>query len=160
MERAGAAKAFAADILVQAVDPVNYIPIGSTAFKGATIGTMLYRGAKAGVAGAAIQEPVLQATQEIRTWQESALNIGASAVFGLAIGGGAHIVDLGRARWGNVESEPSAAPSVTEGPQAERIRALRKDIEEHVRSGLGGRTEADPASQIVGAGYELSLIHI
>ncbi|MEL6467104.1 MAG: hypothetical protein AAFQ58_19250 [Pseudomonadota bacterium] len=84
---------FGLSIAVQPLDPVNYIPIGGTTFKGAKLGTKLARGARAGLAGAALQEPILAATQETRTSAEVVGNFAASAVFGMALGGAVHAFD-------------------------------------------------------------------
>lgn len=86
----GAVAMFAAS----AASPTVFIPVagwlGASAKAGraAKVGISALEGAGAAAAGVAIQEGVLQATQELRTGSESAWNIGTAAVLGVVLGGG------------------------------------------------------------------------
>lgn len=74
------------------LDPMNLIPVGGAAVKLSRLGGSLLRGAgtgaRAGLLGGAATEAALQATQDTRTWEESAVNIGAGAILAGALGGG------------------------------------------------------------------------
>jgi hypothetical protein len=75
------------------VDPTLLIPVGgevALAGKGVwKLGRGALAGARAGGIGVAVQEGLLQSTQETRTAEESALNIGGGIVLGGLLGGGA-----------------------------------------------------------------------
>lgn len=83
----------AAGLGVGLVDPVNFIPVGGTAYHTyRTTGRILEgagRTAFAGLASSAAAEAILQGTQETRTWQESGANIAASTLLSGALGGAA-----------------------------------------------------------------------
>jgi hypothetical protein len=81
---------FAAEMIASAADPINAIP-------GVASRTMAMRGAgllttTAAAAGesAILSELALQGTQNTRTWDESATNIGGSVIVGGLIGAGVH----------------------------------------------------------------------
>lgn len=85
-----------ANIAASVLDPTILIPIGGEV---ATVGKGGYAVARsavrvgvAGGASTALQEAGLHATQETRTAEESALNIGASVVLGGLLGGGANLL--------------------------------------------------------------------
>lgn len=161
LERAGAMLGFASDVAVQFLDPINYIPIAGTALKGASLGGKLVRGAAAGLAGAALQEPVLFATQETRTGQEVMGNLLASVAFGAAFGGAAHVWELGRARWGDpvaagrrnpVEIEPFRKEvaahyerSLSELGYEPDVAVHNAEITASAYASLAARSGADPA---------------
>lgn len=89
LSRAGA-PGIVASVGAGILDPVNLIPIGGWAVKGGRTATTLGRIAEGGYVGlksAAMAEGVLMATQEERSYQEAALNIGSAAVLGGALGG-------------------------------------------------------------------------
>jgi len=89
LARAGA-PGIAASVGAGILDPVNLIPIGGWAVKGGRAATTLGRVAEGGYVGAksaAVAEAILMATQEERSYEEAALNIGASTVLGGALGG-------------------------------------------------------------------------
>ena len=76
------------------VDPAFFVPIGEAEAAGgrgvySVIGAGARTGAEVGVATAG-QEAVLQGTQQTRTGEESALNVGANVVLGSLLGGAAH----------------------------------------------------------------------
>lgn len=75
------------------IDPTILIPVGgqvSLAGKGVwKLGRAALAGAAAGGIGTAIQEGLLQSTQEIRTSEESAIAIGGGMMLGGILGGGA-----------------------------------------------------------------------
>lgn len=108
LSNAGWLTQFAAIGAAQVVDPVNWIPVGGTAFKGASLGRKAYLGARAGAIGTAIQEPILQSTQDTRTLSEGIVNLGASAVIGSAIGAGAHLLNISKIEIGNPTQSESA----------------------------------------------------
>lgn len=74
-----------------AVDPINLIPIGGTAYRTYRTGGSVLRaaGATALSAGAAVsaQEAILHASQTERTFGESALNVGSAVLLGGLLGG-------------------------------------------------------------------------
>ena len=88
-----------AAILAGTIDPTLLIPVGgeiSLAGKGVwRVGKGALAGARAGTLGVAAQEGLLQATQDVRTAEESLLNIGTGTVLGAVLGGTAAGV-LGR----------------------------------------------------------------
>lgn len=72
------------------LDPVNLIPIGGWAAKGAKGASVLGHigeGALVGALSASASEGLLMATQEDRSYREAAANITAGAVLGGALGG-------------------------------------------------------------------------
>lgn len=89
LARAGA-PGVVASIGAGILDPVNLIPVGGWAAKGAKGASVLGRigeGALVGGLSASAAEGVLMATQEDRSYQEAATNIGAGVVLGGALGG-------------------------------------------------------------------------
>lgn len=98
---------FALDAVASVVDLPTLIP-GGALVRGGKVGysvakSALAVGAAAGL-GTAVQESGLQATQELRTGAESALNIGGSVILGGLIGGGASKW-LSGAEWGRVAKQ-------------------------------------------------------
>ena len=92
---------FGATIAATLTDPTILIP-GGTIYRGVKTGQVVAKtaasaSAMAGVATAA-QEVGLQATQETRTLEESAMNIGGSMILGGFIGGGIGALSVRRAR--------------------------------------------------------------
>lgn len=83
----GVAAGFTAGVL----DPVNLIPIGGSAYKSYRVGgSILQNGlitARAGFIGASAAEVALHATQETRTWGESAANVAAATFLSGVLGG-------------------------------------------------------------------------
>ena len=86
------AKGFAAQIIAGVVDPINIIPIGGTAVRGASAGRTIAdnaaRTALAGAVGAAGAEALLHPTQETRTAEESATAVLGGLLLGGVFGGG------------------------------------------------------------------------
>lgn len=87
----GGALGMAAEVVAGIADPINLIPIGGEAISVGRAGARLLSGA-ARVGGAAAvsgvaSELVLQATQETRTAQESAINVAAQTLLGGVLGG-------------------------------------------------------------------------
>ncbi|MBO9380020.1 hypothetical protein GG804_24950 [Sphingomonas histidinilytica] len=82
-----------AAMMAGVLDPTILIPIGGEIIAGGkgiwTIGKGAVTGARAAATGTAIQEGLLQSTQETRTAEESATAIGSSVVLGGVLGGGA-----------------------------------------------------------------------
>ena len=77
-------------LAVSIIDPLILIPAGGVALKAARTGRALSglaKGAAAGAAAGTIREGVLQATQETRTAEESAINVLAESVLGGLLGG-------------------------------------------------------------------------
>ena len=89
----GGALSFIFGIGITGIDPVNMIPIGGAVAKTYKAGnSILSAAAVTGTiasSSAAIQEAALHSTQIERTYGESAINIGASALLGGVIGAGA-----------------------------------------------------------------------
>lgn len=86
----GGAKSFFAQMAVGAMDPINFIPVGGTAYKTYRTGASILKSAAvtAGVASGtqAAVEMGLHHTQLQRTFGESALNVGTAALLGGFIG--------------------------------------------------------------------------
>lgn len=135
---------FGAQVVAGIVDPINLIPVGGSAYKLARGGVGLARsiaaGTMAGVAGAALSEGALQATQETRTAEETAFAIGTAGVLSGVLGGAAGVL----ARRGS--SVASAAASMDAGSR----------IYDDVRTQLldAGRPDAE-----AGAGAQLWRAH-
>lgn len=71
-------------------DPINLLPVGGSAYKAYKAGKIakgIGLTAGAGAVGMTASEGVLQATQETRTLEESAINIGAGTLLAGALGG-------------------------------------------------------------------------
>ncbi|WP_341913700.1 hypothetical protein [Ferrovibrio terrae] len=96
---AGGGSAVAAQLLAGLADPINLIPVGGVAFRGARLGASVARGAastaRAGALGAAAAEGVLQATQETRTAAESVESVGAGTLLAGMLGGAAPLAVAG-----------------------------------------------------------------
>jgi len=128
IESANRLAAIAAEGAVQVLDPVNYAPFAGVALKGGGLLSKLGRGAFNGFAGAAMQEPVLLATQQIRTYEESLANVGTSVLFGMALGAGVHVVEAGKAKWGT-PARAGLKPS-------DEIKPLRDEVLRHIKASL------------------------
>jgi hypothetical protein len=86
----GGAKGVLADVMAGIADPVNLVPIGGEIVQASRFGRVLVgagRVAAAGAVSGVASEAILQATQETRTAEESALNIAAATLLGGALGG-------------------------------------------------------------------------
>jgi hypothetical protein len=80
-------KGMTVSFIAQGLDLLNFVPIGGALmFGGATLLKTAARTAWAGFAGSAITEVALQATQDIRTVEETILGISAGTVFGGILG--------------------------------------------------------------------------
>lgn len=82
----------AATLGVSILDPVNFIPVGGTAYKAFRFGgvaTGALRTAEAGLVSSVASEAVLQSTQLTRTKQESIINVAAGTVLSGILGGAA-----------------------------------------------------------------------
>mgnify|MGYP001809763701 FL=1 len=81
------------------VDPINFIPVGGTAYRagrsGLTIAKSAATTARAGLASSAAAEVLLHATQETRTGGETAANITAATLLSGVLGGAAPLVREG-----------------------------------------------------------------
>jgi hypothetical protein len=83
-------RGWTASLIAGIADPINFIPVFNTTSKSVRIGKILSGASKTAVAGAggvALTEGILQAQQETRTMQESAVNIAGGAVLGGILGG-------------------------------------------------------------------------
>jgi len=92
MLQSGGAMGTVAELIAGIADPINLIPVGGQMIRVGRLGERavagaLSVGAVAGGSGLAT-EGVLQATQETRTAQESALNVAGSVLLGGVLGGG------------------------------------------------------------------------
>ena len=85
-------KGFAAAILAGTIDPINLVPVGGTAVRGARLGQSVAQNASrtalAGGLGASIAELGLHPTQETRTSEESAMAVLGGVLLGGVLGGG------------------------------------------------------------------------
>lgn len=156
-----------ASIAAAILDPTLLIPIGgevAAAGKGAyALRSAVRVGAVAGAA-TAVQEGVLQATQETRTGEESAFNIGASVVLGGLLGGGVALLTRGeqdtaaRALHGIVTSQPGSvgaaaveratvADLTVSGRGAERLASATKAISPNLRANFRESAAAREVSQ-------------
>ena len=110
-------------------DPINFIPLGGAAWRTYRMGGPLLQGAlatgTAAVLGTSAQEAALQATQLTRTWGESALNVGAAALLGGALGGAVGAVaarhtgtfdDIANQFVRDMERDPLSGPSSSTSP--------------------------------------------
>ena len=100
----------ATDMLAGVVDLPMLIPGGALVRSGAAGFSIARSAAAVGVAsgvGTAVQEAGLQATQELRTGTESALNVGGSVLLGGILGAGASKF-LSGAEWGRVSKQLEA----------------------------------------------------
>jgi hypothetical protein len=88
----GGALSFALGFGVGVVDPINFIPIGGAIAKTYKTGSSVLRSAavtgSVTAATTAVQEAALHSTQLERTYGESAVNVGAAAFLGGALGFG------------------------------------------------------------------------
>jgi len=83
-------RGWTASLIAGIADPINFIPVFNTASKSVRIGKILSGASKTAIAGAggvALTEGILQAQQETRTAEESAVNIAGGAVLGGILGG-------------------------------------------------------------------------
>lgn len=77
------------------VDPVTFLPIGGSLYRTWRLGNVgrgALEGATIGLTASGVAEGVLQGTQETRTWQESAYNVGAATLLAGALGGALGLV--------------------------------------------------------------------
>lgn len=89
---ASGGEGLAASLFAGILDPVNLIPIGGSAYKSFKVGKIaqgIAKGAQAGGLSTIASESLLQNTQELRTFEESAFNVAGSAILGGVIGGSA-----------------------------------------------------------------------
>jgi hypothetical protein len=151
------------------LDPTILIPIGgevAAAGKGGyAIGRAAVRVGAAGGASTALQEGALQATQETRTAEESALNIGASVVLGGLLGGGganllsraasttrqsAALHDIVTAQPGSVGAaaveHATLADLTVAGTATERLAGATKAISPNLRANFRASAAAREAS--------------
>lgn len=86
----------ATQIGVGILDPVNLIPFGGVAYRGAKAARPLLssvaEGALAGAGGAAVYEAIAQGTTETRTEMDALFNIGAGTLLGGILGGAVGLV--------------------------------------------------------------------
>lgn len=84
---------FALQLAAGFADPVNFIPVGGVAIRGARLGKTVLGGAKtavrAGVLSTAVSEGVLHVSQDTRTGKESVMNLGGAVILGGILGGSA-----------------------------------------------------------------------
>jgi hypothetical protein len=161
---AGGIEGMVAQIAAGTVDPVLLIPVGGSVARSARLGEDVAQGAlRAGRAGAVVStaaEGALQATQETRTAQESAIAIGASALLSGILGGAAPLV---RASLDNLSARtqreltlpPSGSPDPLEPgilplPTTGSAGAMRvQEIEARLKGALGMEKLVSFASPIL-----------
>lgn len=161
---AGGIEGMVAQIAAGTVDPVLLIPVGGSVARSARLGEDVAQGAlragRAGTVVSAAAEGALQATQETRTAQESAIAIGASALLSGILGGAAPLV---RASLGNLSARtqreltlpPSGSPDPLEPgilplPTTGSAGAMRvQEIEARLKGALGMEKLVSFASPIL-----------
>lgn len=120
----GGLEGFAAQLAAGVVDPVNLIPIGTAARSTSILGGAAQT-AVAGAAVATVAEIGLQASQETRTAEETALTIGATTLLSGILGGAAPLVRGGISRLaGRVEREMELPLPSEPDPMAPRSQPL------------------------------------
>ncbi len=151
------------DILAGVADPTVLIP-GGALVKSGEVGYKIGRTAAVGAAaaglGTAVQEGALQATQETRSLEESAYNIGGSVLLGGIIGMGAAKY-FSNAEWGRVANQLEAdlteqVPSVGDAVSTlvSRARAAGADSVDAASIedlGIGGPKAAQIAARATAA---------
>lgn len=147
------------------IDPNILIPVGGELKAANGVWTGVKVGARAGLIGASTQEGLLQATQETRTGEESAIAIGGSVVLGGLIGGSAAAIMsrpeqiAAQEALENISKMPSTPGSMgaaaaeqatiadltVAGTVAERVAASTKIISPNLRANF---REAPAARQV------------
>ena len=122
LERGGW-RGFVTATIAAILDPINLIPIGATANITRRIGMTALRaggaGTVTGLGSSVLAEAALYKLQATRTEEEVALNVGASMVFGAAVGS---ISGLRRAKRLNRAEEEVALLEAAVGRHAEDLR--------------------------------------
>lgn len=124
----------AVQLIAGMLDPVNFLPVGATvraARTGVRFAEGVMKAGAAGVVSSAAQEGILQASQEIRPWQDSALSIGSATLLSAIIGGGAAAL----------LSKPERA-AMEQG-----LDQMRRDIDMDSGGGFGTSTGAAVADE-------------
>ena len=151
---------FGAALIASLPDPINLIPVGGQAAKGAGIGARMLAGAKAGAVGTALADavvlPAARARGEDVGFGTMALDMTFGALFGGAIGAGGHWLHSRRVRSMAPQEEALGKAFTDMGfDAAEASRrahdvvnvladtAQRTEKAEAVRSWLGGVNRQD-----------------
>lgn len=133
------------------IDPTLLIPVGgeiALAGKGAwRLSRGALAGARAGGIGTAIQEGLLQSTQELRTAEESAFAIGGGVVLGGILGGGAAAL-LSRPEQLAAQSALEAIHTMPRPGDAGAAAVQRATIEDLTVAGAAARNVAAATRQI------------
>lgn len=144
---------FLASLAAGIIDPVTLVPVGGelSAIKtgakaGAwAVGRSALRVGAAGAAGTALQEGILQGTQNTRTAQEGLINIGSGAVLSGLLGGAAagvlNRVERAGAERAIANISNGAREPVSAGAAAVD-RATLDDLSMSTSEGFGGAAEA------------------
>lgn len=116
-------KGVAANIAAGVVDPINLIPIGGWAYKGAKAGktiSVLSNGAKVAMVGAgsiSLQEAALHSQQESRTLGESAANISVGTLLSGVLGAGSYALLNKSPKYGALKKQLEDELDITEYAQ-------------------------------------------
>lgn len=138
------------------LDPINLVPIaGGVAKANAGMKAVAKAGAITGLGSAVLSEAVLQEAQVTRSWEEGAINVAASTIFGAGLGMGAlRLADLvGQPRANKIETRVDAAMTdlAAGGPKmADRVDAAVK-LHEELLPARGKALEDGPNAERVRA---------
>jgi hypothetical protein len=118
------------------VDPINFIPVFNTASKSVRIGKLLTGASKTAIAGAggvALTEGILQAQQETRTAEESAVNIAGGAVLGGILGGAGAL--LSKRKFNSITKKleqdiGNKEPEIKINPETQKVESTLKFLKE------------------------------
>lgn len=138
------------------LDPINFIPIGGTAYKTYKAGASILKGGMitgaVASASTSLQETALHATQMERTFGESALNVSASFLLGGVLGVGAAKL----AKWGvtdktlsEIEDSFNVEAKIRNGEDSVGAARVKRDVKikgEKLRAVLK-KTAFDPLTR-------------
>jgi len=120
-------RGWTASLIAGIADPINFIPVFNTASKSVRIGKILSGASKTAIAGAggvALTEGILQAQQETRTAEESAVNIAGGAVLGGILGGAGAL--LSKRKFNSISKKfeqdiGNKEPEIKINPEAQKV---------------------------------------
>jgi len=129
-------KGWGASLIAGIVDPINFIPVFNTASKSVRIGKLLTGASKTAIAGAggvALTEGILQAQQETRTAEESAVNIAGGAVLGGILGGAGSLLSKRKFNLITKKLERDIGnkePEIKINPETQKVESTLKFLKE------------------------------
>ncbi|MBA2125866.1 hypothetical protein DLM45_06470 [Hyphomicrobium methylovorum] len=141
-------------LLAGTVDIPTLIPVGKALQLGKVGASLLETAGKSAVAGAvdaSVSEAGLQATQQLRTSEDGAINIASGAIIGAAIGGSIHVVLGDRAPHVEENLDKYREDAAHNFPEA-RAAVDRLDAEVAAANGVDASVQsAKPAPSSAGA---------